>query len=137
MTIPFLNLFKKAAAPKGQPAPARSGNMSPIDKLHGARLSKTVMPNTTRTVAPQEEFETVPPPAPQPRVYSLGAKAPAQLPPAVALALEPTGARVISLELRDIVGQMPAGWIRPVSDAEACRRVLLKAAEVEKGMANS
>ncbi len=136
MTIPFLNYFKKTAAPKAQTAPGRSGNAS-IDKLHGARLSKTVMPNSTRTVAPREEFETVPPPAPQPRVYSLGAKAPAELPPAVALALEPTVERVISLELRDIVGQVPAGWIRPVSDSEASRRVLLKAAEVEKGMASS
>ena len=135
MTIPFLNYFKKTATPKA-PAAARTGNSS-VDKLHGARLSKTVMPNTTRTVAPREEFETVPPPSPQPRVYSLGAKAPAQLPPAVALALEPTVERVISLELRDIVGEVPAGWIRPVSDSEATRRVLLKAAEVEKGMASS
>ncbi|MDQ2919158.1 MAG: roadblock/LC7 domain-containing protein [Verrucomicrobiota bacterium] len=128
MTFSFLNFLKKPAATK---ALAHSAHLS-----HGARLSKTVMPNTTRTVSPQEEFETVPPPPARPRVYSLGAKAPAELPPAVALALEPKVERVISLELRDVVGQVPAGWIRPVSDAEGARRVLLKAAEVEKGMSS-
>src|SRR5450755_2661423 len=136
MTIPFLNFFKKATTPRPQPV-ARPGYSSTAEKTSGARLSKTVMPNTTRTIAPQEEFESVPPPVAQPRVYSLGAKKqPVDLPPAVALALEPRVERVISLELKDVVNQMPTGWIRPLSDSEASRRILLKAAEVEKGMSS-
>ena len=58
------------------------------------------------------------------------------LPPAVALALEPNVERTISLELAEIVSQMPPGLVRPLEDGDADRRVLLKASELERGMAN-
>src|SRR5438067_13570537 len=125
MTIPFLHLFKRSAvkpAPKAAaPAPA------PIEKPSSERLRKTVLPNATRFGSAQDPVQ----PAPQSAVQENGA---AHLPPAVALALEPKIERVISLQLSEVADQMPANWIRPVSEAEGSRRILLKAAEVEKGM---
>src|SRR4030081_1706838 len=98
MTIPFLDFLRKKAKPKTPKAP-RVKAAAAAEKLPGARLSKTVMPNTTRTIAPHEEFDETPPES-QPRVYSLGSKT-HDLPPAVALALEPRVERVISLELSE------------------------------------
>ena len=57
------------------------------------------------------------------------------MPPAVALALEPRVERVISLDLVDVVAQMPTSLVRPLQDGDGSRRVLLKAVEIEKGMA--
>ena len=60
MTIPFLSYFKRgkasdAAAEKpaaeAKPAPA------PLEKPSSERFKKTVMPNSTRTVGPQDPFE--------------------------------------------------------------------------------
>ncbi len=75
-----------------------------------------------------------------PRTISFGAPAPAparprDLPPAVALALEPKVERVISLELNDIALQIPADYIKPLESIDGTRRILLKASEIEKGMA--
>lgn len=61
---------------------------------------------------------------------------PRELPPAVALALEPRVERVISLELGDVLVEMPTGYVKPMESIDTKRRVLLKASEVERGMAN-
>jgi predicted regulator of Ras-like GTPase activity (Roadblock/LC7/MglB family) len=58
------------------------------------------------------------------------------LPPAIANALEPKVERVISLELGDVVPQIPAGFTKPIEVLDPSSRILLKASEVEKGMAN-
>jgi predicted regulator of Ras-like GTPase activity (Roadblock/LC7/MglB family) len=107
------------------------------------------MPNATRTLAPQDPFEMAArstalggqmPTATAPRTISLGPSAPTMsayhLPPAVALALEPTVERVISLELIDVLTEMPPGYVKPTESIDTSRRVLLKASEVEKGMAS-
>jgi predicted regulator of Ras-like GTPase activity (Roadblock/LC7/MglB family) len=155
MTIPFLSYFKrsKAEAKATAAAPAKPV-LPPLEKPSSERFSKTVMPNATRTVAPQDPFQmaarstamggqttaataVVPPPA-SPRTISFASPAPAKprdLPPAVALALEPNVERVISLELADIVAAMPPGHIKPLGEDDN-RRILLRASEVEKGMAN-
>ncbi|MGI9114933.1 MAG: hypothetical protein ACR2FX_07835 [Chthoniobacterales bacterium] len=57
------------------------------------------------------------------------------LPPAVAIALEPNIERAISLSLEDVIAQMPEGYLKPRESFDASRVVLLRAAEVEKGMA--
>jgi len=150
MTIPFLSYFKrgKAAAPKEQPAAAPP---KPLDKPSSERFSKTVMPNATRTLAPQDPFEmaarssalggaSAVATAPAPRTISFAAPSPAptrsrDLPPAVALALEPNVERVIAFELADVLTEMPADFLKPLESIDGSRRILLKAAEVEKGMA--
>ena len=152
MTIPFLDTLKKKLGRPQKTAPAAPVSAPrPVEKRSSERLSKTVMPNTTRTVLPQESFEMAahsgpvsataaiaPSAAARPVAFSLASPSEPSLglPPAVARALEPEVERVISLDLREVVHQVPNGWIRPVSEAEAGRRVLLKAAELEKGMSN-
>src|SRR6476659_8018681 len=157
MTIPFLNYFKKGkgnGAVKEKAAPEQPV-LPPLDKPSSERFSKTVMPNATRTLAPQDPFEMaarstalggqMPTAAPTtrpagPRTISFSpssaaASASRDLPRAVALALEPEVERVIALQLGDVITEMPEGYIKPMEVIDATRRVLLKAAEVEKGMA--
>ena len=43
--------------------------------------------------------------------------------------------RVISFELADVLTQLPADFLKPLESIDGSRRILLKAAEVEKGMA--
>src|SRR3954453_319064 len=155
MTIPFLSYFKKgkgSAAVKEAPVqPVRA----PLEKPSSERFSKTVMPNATRTLAPQDPFEMAarstplggqmagvalaPAPA-APRTISFSpssaaASASRDLPKAVALALEPDVERGISLQLGDVITEMPEGYLKPMEVIDTTRRVLLKAAEVERGMA--
>ena len=155
MTIPFLSYFKKgkdSAVVKEAPAKPVS---PPLEKPSSERFSKTVMPNATRTLAPQDPFEMAS------RSTALGGQMPSvatagapgtgrtisfspnsaaikdqrDLPPAVALALEPQVERVISIELSDVLTEMPEGYAKPIESIDTTRRVLLKASEVEKGMA--
>src|SRR5438067_9103659 len=122
MTIPFLSYFTRGkgnGAVKEKPAAPAKPVLPPLEKPSSERFSKTVMPNATRTLPPQDPFEMAA------RSTALGgqmagvAVAPARtisfspamntqrdLPPAVALALEPQVERVISLELSDVIAQM-------------------------------
>jgi predicted regulator of Ras-like GTPase activity (Roadblock/LC7/MglB family) len=156
MTIPFLSYFKRSKAAVKETAPQTV--LPPIEKPSSERFSKTVMPNATRTVAPQDPFEmaarstalggqmpsvaTATAVAPgQARTISFSPHSPApnvqqDLPPAVALALEPQVERVISLQLGDVITEMPEGYLKPSEVIDKTRRVLLKASEVEKGMAS-
>src|SRR5213075_1032812 len=123
MTIPFLSYFTRGkgngAVKEKAAAPARPV-IPPLEKPSSERFSKTVMPNATRTLPPQDPFEMAArstalggqmpaPSAPLPgtgRTISFSPLSPASgrdLPPAVALALEPKIERVISLELGDVV----------------------------------
>ena len=155
MAFSFLNLFKrKAQEPEVAPAPA-----PPLEKKSSERMSKTVMPSG-RTVVPstssQDEFRGGPnggasygsvstasaaeagPAATGPRTISFGSSRPIanDLPPAVAVALEPKVERAISVDLTDVVAGMPEGYVRPLENRDIGRRVLLKASELERGMAN-
>ncbi|MFL6520560.1 MAG: hypothetical protein ACJ8NS_10110 [Chthoniobacterales bacterium] len=155
MTIPFLSYFKRG---KGSPAVKEKAAAvepvtPPLEKPSSERFSKTVMPNATRTLPPQDPFEMAArstalggqmaavAAAPSPgRTISFSPISPAlnaqrDLPPAVALALEPQVERVISLELSDVLAEMVPGYIKPIEAIDTSRRILVKAAEVEKGMA--
>ncbi len=146
MAIPFLSYFKKKA--KAEPASAPV----PSKKKSSDRLSKTVMPNALRNIPPEPasapatvyaQTAVAPEPARTPvipRTVAFSnlphARVSSSLPPAVALALEPNVERTISIDLADVVSQMPAGLVRPLENGDAERRVLLKASELERGMAN-
>ncbi len=134
MTIPFLHYFKRKPV-KEHPVVARV-EQPPVEKSSTERLSKTVIPNATRAPGQDDPF-----PIGNGR-SSAGSRAgsslnPSGVPPAVALALEPKVERVIALDLADVVEQMPNNLIRPLQEADAGRRVCLKAAEIEKGMASA
>ena len=140
MTIPFLGYFKKKSG-MGRIAPAIHVPPPPaLEKPSSERMSKTVMPNASRTVALEESTATLVTPARATARHSIsfgGSSAPARafdLPHAVALALEPRVERTISLQLQDVVSKMPPGLVRPLENANATRLVLLKASEVERGM---
>ncbi len=152
MKIPFLDRFKKGGAPTKQTGSGgyQISKPSAISKPEGERLSKTVMPNSTRMVSPEEtpelassalgdgSFES---PSLAPRAISFGptkktvAGRNKDLPPAVAFALEPRVERAISLELADVLKQIPAGLTKPLESLDKSRRILLKASELEKKMA--
>src|SRR6266446_5445151 len=146
MTIPFLSYFKKgkatAAVKEAPPKPV----VPPLEKPSSERFSKTVMPNATRTLPPQDPFEMAarstalggqmpsataiapaPSPATAPRTVSFAPSSPTMsardLPPAVALALEPTVERVISLALNDVLTEMPAGYVKPLESIDTSRRI--------------
>jgi predicted regulator of Ras-like GTPase activity (Roadblock/LC7/MglB family) len=141
---------------KKEPSVVAPKPMTPLEKPSSERFSKTVLPNATRTLPPQDPFEraarsaigdqmtsenTVAPAHSAPRTVAFGATAPTpsrprNLPPAVALALEPRIERVISLELGDVAAQIPADYIKPIESIDGARRILLKASEVERGMAS-
>jgi predicted regulator of Ras-like GTPase activity (Roadblock/LC7/MglB family) len=159
MTIPFLSFLKKVkdqATHRDRPVTAPT-QVAPLEKPSSERFSKTVMPNVARTLQPQDPFEMAArsstgggqmpgasgaasgPSGQRMVTFGTPAAAPARqrdLPPAVALALEPRVERVISLDLADVVAQMPADYIKPIESIDGTRRVLLKASEVEKGMAS-
>ena len=148
MKIPFLDRFKKGASRRKetQPVAQQTSKPSAISKPEGERLSKTVMPNTTRAVTSQETSETATAalnegtfesPSVTPRAISFGPKKKAvkDLPPAVALALEPRVERAISLDLADVLNRLPEGTTKPLESLGSSRRLLLKASELEKKMA--
>src|SRR3954465_7959345 len=155
MTIPFLSYFKKgkgSAAVKEAPV---QPVFAPIEKPSSERFSKTVMPNAVRTMAPQDPFEmasrstalggqtagvAVAAPSSETRTISFTPQSPMikaahDLPPAITLAIAPQVERVISLELSDVLAEMVPGYIKPIEAIDTSRRILVKAAEVEKGMA--
>ena len=159
MTIPFLSYFKRgkgADLAVKRPDLVSKPALQPLEKPSSERFKKTVMPNATRTVAPQDPFHMAarssatanPSPAPAAvapassvaRTIAFAAPAapsrPRDLPPAVALALEPQVERVIALDLADIAAQMPAGYLKPSENIDLTGRILLNASEVERGMAS-
>jgi predicted regulator of Ras-like GTPase activity (Roadblock/LC7/MglB family) len=136
MTIPFLDIFKKATSRFWQNSeavavPAAVPRAAHPEKPSGDRLSKTVMPNTIRPSKP-DAFKEAADSAPN---IKLPVARPTQLPPSVALALQPKVERAISLQLGDILDQLPEGHVKPVESFDPAQRILLKASEIEKGMA--
>jgi len=53
------------------------------------------------------------------------------------LGLEPKMERTISLQLADILEQMPAGYVKSLETLDLSRRIVLNASEIEKGMGES
>ena len=116
MKIPFLDRLKKGKGRSKQTATQqKTSKPTAVSKPESERLSKTVMPHATRTVTTQESLGpsdgTFEAPSTTPRAISFGPKKKAvkELPPAVALALEPRVERAISLDLPDVLKQLPEG----------------------------
>ena len=152
MTIPFLDLFKKLTGKFGGgtavvEVPERTApRVVRPKKAEGERLSKTVLPNSTRSLSstpdPFKSAATVAAPRSS-MPLELGARKittsaptprPSQLPPALARALEPKVERTISLRVSDVVDLVPPGYIKPVEILDTNATLSLKASEIEKGM---
>ena len=139
ISVPDLfDLFEKVKARFMSPKRSNSPPPlpAPLDKPESDKLSKTVLPNAVRTIAPDATGSAAPT-GNRSHMVAMGApaKRPHDLPPAVALALEPRVERVLSLALADILDRVPEGYLKPRESFDATQRLLLKAAEVEKGMA--
>ena len=152
MTIPFLDLFKKLTGKFGGGTAVAEAPERPAPRVirpqkpDGERLSKTVMPNATRSLSSAPDpfrsaAATATPRSSMP--LELGARKittsavtprPSQLPPALARALEPKVERTISLRVADIVDLVPPGFIKPVEILDTNATISLKASEIEKGM---
>ncbi|HEY4284984.1 MAG TPA: hypothetical protein VGM62_18115 [Chthoniobacterales bacterium] len=124
MTIPFFNLFKRAKGGLGKQPPAVVIVRPPlVEKPAGERLSKTVMPNSTRTVAPVDPFQ-----------FAAGQGKSRDLP--ASLTPEPAPKdRAISLSLLDLLENLPSALLKPRDSFDVNRNITIKAAEIEKGMA--
>jgi len=152
MTIPFADLLNKAKArlfPAGADSTPAQPRSAPMEKPSSERLSKTVLPNTIRTLGSPDPMKVATVPTPVAKAASasalrpVGANSPPtaarsqQLPRASVLGLEPKVERTISLQLSDILEQMPAGYVKSQESFDPARIISLNAAEIEKGMAES
>src|SRR5438105_6137577 len=52
------------------------------------------------------------------------------------VSVEPLGERTLSLALSYVIAEMPDGYLKPHESFDTSRRVTLRAAEVEKGLAS-
>src|SRR5256886_3892560 len=140
MTIPFLDLVKKAK--EKFEAKRRPAGLAPLpsvqDKPESDKLAKRVMPYAVRTMTPEPSAPALAASAIATRRISVtrpSAGAPLDLGPRVGVSLEPRGERTLSLALSDVIAEMPNGYLKPHESFDANRRITLKAAEVEKGLA--
>jgi hypothetical protein len=120
-----------------------------MEKPSGERLSKTVLPNTIRTVTSPDPMKVATAPVRVAKAASASELRPVeassrpaaahsrQLPRASLLGLEPKMERTISLQLADILEQIPAGYVKSPETLDLSRRVVLDALEIEKGMGES
>ena len=127
MTIPFLDLFKRAKARFGKqtPAPQVIARAPVIEKPAAERLSKTVMPNATRTVAPADPFQ----------VAAGSAKGRTRETPTPLTPEPEPQERSISLTVAEFIDNLPQPLLKPRDSVDLNRSVTLKCLEVEKGMA--
>src|SRR5438477_2070287 len=140
MTIPFLDLVKRAK--EKFEAKRRPAGLAPLpsvqDKPESDRLAKRVMPYAVRTMTPEPSGPALAAASaiatrrisvtrPSAGVPDLG--------PSVGVSVEPRGERTVSLALSDVIAEMPNGYLKPHESFDTSRRIMLRAAEVEKGLA--
>ena len=140
MTIPFLDLVRKAK--EKFEAKRRPAGLAPLpsvqDKPESDKLAKRVMPYAVRTMTPEPSAPALAASAIATRRISVtrpSAGAPPDLGPRVGVSMEPRGERTLSLALSDVIAEMPNGYLKPHETFDTNRRIALKAAEVEKGLA--
>ena len=140
MTIPFLDLVRKAK--EKFEAKRRPAGLAPLpsvqDKPESDKLAKRVTPYAVRTMTPEPSAPALAASAIATRRMSVtrpSAGAPPDFGPRVGVAVEPRGERTLSLALSDVIAEMPNGYLKPHESFDTSRRIALKAAEVEKGLA--
>src|SRR5205823_8070905 len=141
MTIPFLNLVRKAKEKfEGKKRPSTIAPLPSVkDKPEADKLAKRVTPYAVRTMTPEPSGPALAAASSMAgRRISLNRSAPGGPPdlgPSVAVAIEPRGERTVSLVLSDVIAAMPQGYVKTNESFDTTRRVTLKAVDVEKGLA--
>src|SRR5438477_8519223 len=141
MTIPFLDLVKRAKEKfEGRHRPTGPAPLPSVEnKPESDKLAKRVMPYAVRTMTPEPTAPALAAasviaarriPATRPPVGTLG-----DLGPSAGVSVDPRGERTLSLTLSDVIAEMPNGYLKPHESFDTSRRITLKAAEVEKGLA--
>src|SRR5450432_1401099 len=154
MNLLFLRTLKRRKTEASANAVATATAVR-VEKPASERFSKTVTPNLLRGFNPQPARNTSPssslpnptaapvsmpgwaPPASGSKTISLGgngAQAAAQAAPSAAFAV-PAAERTVALRLAEIIPQIPADLLQ-VTEVDPEQRVLLKASEIERGMAD-
>ena len=140
MNIPFIRFFKKEKPEESSVALA-SRPIVAVEKPASERLGKTVLPNSSRIVG-LESSANLPIPAPAtPTQTVLTPSRKISLGGSGSIAVEPKSSpsgspaeRTIGLLLADLVANIPTDVLKP-AQVDPDHRVLLKASEVERGMA--
>src|SRR6266576_1499073 len=141
MTIPFLDLVKRAKEKfEGRQRPTGPAPLPSVeDKPESDKLAKRVMPYAVRTITPEPSAPALAAASAIATRRSLAmrasARAPADFGPSAAVSVDPRGERTLSLALSDVIAEMPNGYLKPHESLDTSRRIALKAAEVEKGLA--
>src|SRR6266576_2673582 len=141
MTIPFLDLVKRAKEKfEGRHRPTGPAPLPSVeDKPESDKLAKRVMPYAVRTITPEPSAPALAAASAIATRRSLAmrasARAPADFGPSAAVSVDPRGERTLSLALSDVIAEMPNGYLKPHESFDTTRRVTLKSAEVEKGLA--
>jgi hypothetical protein len=141
MTIPFLDLIRRAKEKfEGKRRPTGLAPLPSVeDKPESDKLAKRVMPYAVRTMTPEPTAPALAAAraiaARRISVTRPSAGAPFDLGPGVGVAVEPRGERTVSLALSDVIAEMPNGYLKPHESFDTSRRITLRAAEVEKGLA--
>src|SRR5207253_6211111 len=103
------------------------------------KLAKRVMPYAVRTITPEPTAPALAAASAIATRRSLAmrasARAPADFGPSAAVSVDPRGERTLSLALSDVIAEMPNGYLKPHESFDTNRRITLRAAEVEKGLA--
>src|SRR4029077_3162777 len=140
MTIPFLDLVRKAK--EKFEAKRRPAGLAPLpsvqDKPESDKLAERVMPYAAPTMTPEPSAAALAASAITTRRISVTRPSAGALPdlgPSVGVAVEPRGERTLSLALSDVIAEVPNGYLNPHESFDTSRRITLKAAEVEKGLA--
>src|SRR6266480_1061670 len=141
MTIPFLDLVRRAKEKfEGRHRPTGPAPLPSVEnKPESDKLAKRVMPYAVRTMTPESTAPALAAASAIATRRSLAmrasARAPADFGPSAAVSVEPRGERTLSLALSDVIAEMPNGYLKPHESFDTNRRITLRAAEVEKGLA--
>lgn len=141
MAIPFLNLVRKAK--EKFEARKRPSTIAPLpsvqDKPEADKLAKRVTPYAVRTMTPEPTAPALAAASTMGgRRISLNRSVPGSTPdlgPSGVVSVEPRGERTVSLALGDVIAAMPQGYVKTNESFDTTRRVMLKAVDVEKGLA--
>src|ERR1043166_525707 len=153
MTIPFLDLIKNVKArlfPATEDTKPVTSRLVRAEKTHGERLRKTVVPKASAArgttsgiasapavppVSASKATETNPPPPPMAFDPAPKFASARDTRKTVAFASQPDVGRVLSLQISDILDQLPSEQIKPRESFDTDRAIMLKASDIEKGMA--
>src|SRR5437762_13000025 len=117
MTIPFLDLVKRAKEKfEGRHRPTGPAPLPSVEnKPESDKLAKRVMPYAVRTMTPEPSAPALAASAIATRRISVTRPSAGALPdlgPSAGVAVDPRGERTLSLAVRDVLAELPHGYLK-------------------------